>query len=145
MPRHAARLFPAVVVVLALGAPAPANAATCADYPNQAAAQRAHDTRDADGDGIYCESLPCPCSTANGGSGEGGRQPESCSGADSSGCVRPRAVQLGSGARDAPARQQTLRATIETSTCPPCPAAPQRPRYLMSEPGMGSRRVRLVR
>jgi hypothetical protein len=36
-------------------------AATCAAYPNQAAAQRAADTRDADGDGIYCESLPCPC------------------------------------------------------------------------------------
>ena len=36
-------------------------AATCADYPNQAAAQRAADTRDADGDGVYCESLPCPC------------------------------------------------------------------------------------
>src|SRR4051812_27830991 len=36
-------------------------AATCADYPNQAAAQRAADTRDADGDGIYCEDLPCPC------------------------------------------------------------------------------------
>lgn len=35
--------------------------ATCGDYPNQAAAQRAHDTRDADGDGVYCESLPCPC------------------------------------------------------------------------------------
>jgi hypothetical protein len=36
-------------------------AAVCADYPNQAAAQRAADTRDADGDGIYCEDLPCPC------------------------------------------------------------------------------------
>jgi hypothetical protein len=36
-------------------------AATCADYPNQAAAQRAADTIDADGDGVYCESLPCPC------------------------------------------------------------------------------------
>jgi hypothetical protein len=35
--------------------------ATCADFPNRAAAQRAHNTRDADGDGIYCESLPCPC------------------------------------------------------------------------------------
>ncbi|MDX6664095.1 MAG: hypothetical protein QOG68_301 [Solirubrobacteraceae bacterium] len=45
------------------GAPAPiAHAASvCLDYPNQAAAQRAHDTRDADGDGIFCESLPCPC------------------------------------------------------------------------------------
>jgi hypothetical protein len=44
--------------------PSPARAhasATCADYPNQAAAQRAADTRDPDGDGVYCESLPCPC------------------------------------------------------------------------------------
>lgn len=36
-------------------------AAVCADFPNQAAAQRAANTIDADGDGIYCESLPCPC------------------------------------------------------------------------------------
>jgi hypothetical protein len=36
-------------------------AAVCADYPNQAAAQAAADTRDSDGDGVYCESLPCPC------------------------------------------------------------------------------------
>ena len=44
-----------------LDAPVAHASATCADYPNQAAAQRAADTRDADGDGIYCESLPCPC------------------------------------------------------------------------------------
>src|SRR3954447_14546250 len=59
-----------VVVALAyvgLAAPPTARAATCADYPNQAAAQRAADTRDADGDGIYCEDLPCPCSTPGGG------------------------------------------------------------------------------
>jgi hypothetical protein len=36
-------------------------AATCSDYPDQAAAQRAADTRDPDGDGLFCESLPCPC------------------------------------------------------------------------------------
>ncbi len=36
-------------------------AAVCADHPNQASAQRAKDTRDADGDGIYCEALPYPC------------------------------------------------------------------------------------
>jgi hypothetical protein len=35
-------------------APAARAAATCADHPNQASAQRAKDTRDADGDGIYC-------------------------------------------------------------------------------------------
>jgi hypothetical protein len=46
---------------VALGGPTSQAAATCADYANQAAAQRAADTRDGDGDGIYCESLPCPC------------------------------------------------------------------------------------
>src|SRR3954452_11801927 len=55
-------LVVAALAYLALAAPPAARAATCADYPNQAAAQRAADTRDADGDGIYCEDLPCPCS-----------------------------------------------------------------------------------
>ena len=36
-------------------------ATTCSSLTNQAAAQRAADTRDPDGDGLYCESLPCPC------------------------------------------------------------------------------------
>lgn len=66
----------AAYTVLILGglllAPAGASAATCSDYPNQAAAQRAADTRDADGDGIYCESLPCPCANGSGSSGSGG-------------------------------------------------------------------------
>lgn len=44
-------------------------AKTCSDYSNQRDAQLHHDTRDADGDGIYCESLPCPCSTGGGGGG----------------------------------------------------------------------------
>lgn len=43
--------------------PAPAAAATCADYRTQAAAQATHDTRDADGDGRYCQDLPCPCAS----------------------------------------------------------------------------------
>jgi hypothetical protein len=38
-----------------------AQAKTCGAYTNQAAAQRGQDTRDADGDGIFCEALPCPC------------------------------------------------------------------------------------
>ena len=48
-------------------APAPSAwvAATCSDYSNQAAAQEAADTLDGDGDGIYCEYLPCPCSTGS--------------------------------------------------------------------------------
>jgi hypothetical protein len=53
--------------------PAAHAAATCSDYANQAAAQQAADTRDANGNGIYCESLPCPCSSAAaGGAGGGG-------------------------------------------------------------------------
>ena len=69
---------------------------TCSDYANQAAAQRAADTRDADGDGIYCESLPCPCSTAgagedHGGGGGGGAGDDQAAGAPK--CTRPKAVQ----------------------------------------------------
>jgi hypothetical protein len=58
-----------VLVAAAAGAPVPtpiARAATCGDYSNQAAAQRARDTRDGEGDGVYCESLPCPCARGGG-------------------------------------------------------------------------------
>jgi len=55
-------------VLVGLLLPGSASAATCADYDNQAQAQRAADTRDADGDGIYCESLPCPCLKPGAGS-----------------------------------------------------------------------------
>ena len=59
-------------VALGLGA-SPAVAVTCADFPNQAAAQAAANTADPDGDGIYCESLPCPCAgPASGGGSSGG-------------------------------------------------------------------------
>jgi hypothetical protein len=47
--------------IQATGSPRAHAATTCSDFPNQAAAQRAHNTRDADHDGIYCEDLPCPC------------------------------------------------------------------------------------
>jgi hypothetical protein len=64
-------------------------AATCSDYPNQKAAQEAADTRDADGDGIYCEDLPCPCSTeAGGGSGGGGDDSQ-----EPAACTKPGGVQ----------------------------------------------------
>jgi hypothetical protein len=49
----------ATLVVIGWTSPA-ASAATCSDHSNQAEAQRAKDTLDADGDGTYCESLPCP-------------------------------------------------------------------------------------
>src|SRR3954463_9074790 len=65
-----------VIAVVAAGslllAPAGARAATCSDYSTQADAQRAADTRDADGDGIYCESLPCPCLKPGDSGGGGG-------------------------------------------------------------------------
>jgi len=55
-------LFLASAGAASAAAPAPARAAsTCSDYSNQADAQRAADTRDPDGDGVYCESLACPC------------------------------------------------------------------------------------
>jgi micrococcal nuclease len=58
--RH--RLFRVLVAAILLLAPATdASAARCSDHADQAEAQRAADTRDADGDGIYCEALPCPC------------------------------------------------------------------------------------
>lgn len=57
--RHLLLLVFVAGALLAL--PGSASAATCSDYSNQADAQRAADTRDADSDGIYCEALPCPC------------------------------------------------------------------------------------
>lgn len=57
----------------------------CSDFPNQAAAQAFYTANggpasdphrlDAEGDGIACETLPCPCSTSTGGGGGGGHQP----------------------------------------------------------------------
>jgi hypothetical protein len=71
---------------------ASAAAATCDDYSNQADAQRAKDTRDADGDGIYCESLPCSClkpGDDKGGGGGGGSSPPTTKPKPKSACVRP--------------------------------------------------------
>src|SRR5690349_12628151 len=68
----------------------PAQAATCSQYSSQAAAQRAHDTRDADGDGVYCESLPCPC--ASGNTGGRSRPAPSPAHTTTASCVRPRGV-----------------------------------------------------
>jgi hypothetical protein len=45
--------WPAVSAATSTDAPVAHAAATCDDHPNQAA-QRARDTRDPDGDGIYC-------------------------------------------------------------------------------------------
>lgn len=57
-----------LLTAVALGGPVAHPATVCADFANQAAAQRAHNTLDADGDGIFCETLPCPCLKPGGGS-----------------------------------------------------------------------------
>jgi predicted metal-binding membrane protein len=44
----------AVTTVQAASGPIAHAAATCSDYPNQKAAQEAADTRDSDGDGVFC-------------------------------------------------------------------------------------------
>jgi hypothetical protein len=55
-PRRPRHDYVTALGLLATAGEQPAHAAICADYPNQAAAQHAADTRD--GDGVYCESLP---------------------------------------------------------------------------------------
>jgi hypothetical protein len=69
-----ALLAAALCAAVLMTAPAPvgapdAQAATCADYANQADAQRAADTRDANANGIYCEALACPCLKPGGSAG----------------------------------------------------------------------------
>lgn len=60
----------------------------CSTHPNQAAAQRAADTRDPDRDGVYCESLSCPCAGSTSGVTS---VPDPASQRRS--CARPRRVQ----------------------------------------------------
>lgn len=60
-----------------LAVPAGGGDRDCADFPNQAAAQRAMAGGDpygldGDGDGVACTALPCPCSRAAAGTGAGG-------------------------------------------------------------------------
>lgn len=55
------KLLAILPIALALLTPSTATAATCTEFPSQAAAQRAANTVDADHDGVFCESLPCPC------------------------------------------------------------------------------------
>ncbi len=85
----------ALVVIAVLSAlallPGSASAATCADYDNQAQAQRAADTRDFDGDGVFCESLPCPCLGA--GSTSPPPPPAPPPPAATSSCSRPSTLQ----------------------------------------------------
>lgn len=66
-----------------------AGSGRCSDFSNQAAAQRAANTRDGDGDGVYCESLPCPCLKKGASKPSGTAAPSN----PEAGCVKPSAVQ----------------------------------------------------
>lgn len=57
---HAVAGLVAAVAMLAgmHGSTDVAAAAVCADHPNQASAQIAKDTRDSDGDGVFCVISP---------------------------------------------------------------------------------------
>ncbi len=76
----------------ALGGPTARAAPTCADYSNQAEAQRAADTRDGDRDGIYCESLPCPCAKSGSAGGPGRTRPAPSVGARPKACTRSKGI-----------------------------------------------------
>src|SRR3954453_10898765 len=86
--------WPTVSAATPTAAPVAHAEATCDDFANQAEAQRAKDTRDPDGDGIYCESLPCPCLApdprAGGGGGNPGDKPDGPSSGSS--CKKPDGV-----------------------------------------------------
>ena len=86
-------LLSLVAALAVLVLPSSANAAMCSSYSTQAEAQRAADTRDPDADGIYCESLPCPCSTGSGASTPPRPATPPPPPPTSSGCARPSAVQ----------------------------------------------------
>jgi hypothetical protein len=66
-----------------------ADGGICSAYASQAAAQRAGDTRDADGDGRLCESLPCPCA----GPGDDRPPEQSAVAQPATSCIRPRGIQ----------------------------------------------------
>src|SRR5215213_9726942 len=85
--------WPAVSAATATDGPVAHAAATCANHPNQASAQRAKDTRDSDGDGIYCETLPCPCLPPDPRADGGGNNPADQLPVGGSHCRRPQQTQ----------------------------------------------------
>jgi hypothetical protein len=129
--------LPVAAVAQPASSPQAVAAATCSDYPNQAAAQRAADTRDPDGDGIYCESLPCPCSTeAGGGGGEPAPTPAPHEPSNPS-CAKPSGVQrISFSATKYPNIRAHFRAAVRRGW----------PRTLvLNRPGADARRERLLR
>jgi hypothetical protein len=111
-------------------------AATCSEYADQAAAQRAADTRDPDGDGIYCESLPCPCSSEAGGGGAP-PTPAPAPAPTNPSCSKPSGVQrISFSATKYPHIRAHFRAAVRRGW----------PRTLvLDRPGADARRDRLLR
>lgn len=105
--------LPFTAAAAMLGAPAPvgpppAHATTCADYPNQAAAQKGGGVRDPDHDGVLCEDLPCPCSKP----GDGGTTTP----------TQQRRVRLGRSVTLGPVRKRTdchVRGPLPDRGCTP--------------------------
>jgi hypothetical protein len=121
-----------------------ARAAICSAYSNQAAAQRARDTRDADGDGMYCESLPCPClkPAQASGAGHGGKKAR----ASRRGAGAVRRPRLGRSVRLGPERRRSgcrARGPLPDPGCTPGARFARATRSMICRPGY-AREVRHV-
>ena len=121
-----------LVLLAVVVSASPASAATCDDYATQAEAQRAADTRDPDGDGRYCEDLPCSCAGAAGvGGDDGGERPTT-----TERCTRPGGlVRLSFSATTYPNIRRHFRRAVADGW----------PRMLvLNRPGADARRDRLL-
>ncbi len=129
-------LVAAMLVGLAL-LPSAASAATCSDYSTQAEAQRAADTRDSDGDGVYCESLPCPCATGSGlGSPSAPPSKPPVTATRPRGCSRPKSAQR---LRFSAAKYPNIKAHFEAAVAKGWPRV-----IVLNRPGADERRDRLL-
>jgi hypothetical protein len=113
--------------------PGSASASTCGDYSNQAEAQRAHDTRDSDGDGIYCENLPCPCLKPDTKSSPPAQPPIT---APKTSCRRSSTVQR---LRFSATKYPTIKAHMEAAIAKGWPRI-----LVLNRPGADERRDRLL-
>jgi hypothetical protein len=143
-------VIPALAVIAALLAGAvgqpvavtAAQAATCASYSDQAAAQRAADTRDGDSDGVYCETLPCPCASGRADTpapapAAAGTRPAGRESSNPAGCVRTTGVQpIGFSST----RYPTIRAHFERAIARGWPRV-----LVLNRDGADARRDRLLR
>ncbi|HEV3485121.1 MAG TPA: hypothetical protein VG106_06920 [Vicinamibacterales bacterium] len=114
--------------------PGSASAATCSDYSNQAQAQCAADTRDSDGDGIYCENLPCPCLEPGTNSSPPALPPPAT--APKSSCRRPSTVQR---LRFSTTRYPNIKTHVEAAIAKGWPRI-----LVLNRPGADERRNRLL-